>query len=167
MKVNGYKLRNAIQNQCHRREVLAAQFKDSLKVFPEEQKEHPSNMMEVYAACEGAIAMLQVAQTMYNSQVRVEFDGQQVPLLFVIKAVGGMGRIEKMWRTSTPREDPYGYRETGQRSKEHVYAEAQMSPKALLEASKAAAKKAAAAREAIAVGNATELDIDVDPALFE
>lgn len=168
MKVTGYKLRNAIQNQCNRRAVLAQQFANSLTKFKGEEKEHPSTVMEAYRQCERDISVLQDVQSRYNQHVMVSLNNQKVSLLFVIKLVGGLGRVEKMWRTALPSRDRYSCRDEDSRNKDTEYATRQMSDKALLEASKEATKMCAAAREAIAIGNATELDlVEVDPGLFE
>ena len=166
MELNGYKIRNAIQEQTQRRSVLAAQFRESLKKFDDEEKEHPANLMEVYMACENAITALQVIQTQYNWTVKVKIHGKETKLLTAIKLIGGYGRIEKMWRTAAPKYDRYSDYGEGSRSKDTIYAKDQMSPAQILEASKAASKECAAIREAIAIGNSTPMEFDVDPSLF-
>jgi len=165
MKLNGYKLRNAIQKYVHRREVLAQQFSNSLKVFPGEVKPHPTETMSQYVDCEKTIARLQEAQTRYNASVVVNFMGEPTPLIYLVKMVGGLGRIEKMWRTATGKRDRYAY-DDDRRSKDEVYSQAVMTPTEILERSQVAASWCAAARESIAVGNATEIEIDVDSGLF-
>lgn len=167
MKVNGYKLRNAIQNMSHRRDVLATQFKDSLLKFPDEDKDHPVELMKQYACCELDIAALQTSQTRYNCEVEVDFQGTPTKLISIIKSVGGLGRVEKMWRGAAPKRDKYSYREHDERNKDSVYASPQMTPKEILDQSKKVAQMCAAAREAIAIGNAVEMEMDIDPGLFK
>lgn len=166
MKLNGYKLRNAIQAQAHKRDVLTEQFRQSLKKFPDEEKEHPTELMGAFMASEDAIARLQAAQTLYNTKVMVEFEGKNVPLLFLIKSIGGLGRIEKMWRTATPQRDRYSYRDDDSRNADTVYALPVMKPSEILEMTQRASKRVTTAREAIALGNATEMEIEIDPGLF-
>jgi len=166
MKLNGYRIKNAIQSHCHQREVLGNQFKKSLKKFPDEDKPKPTAIMQHYRTCEETIAHLQQLQTVYNNTVKVNFEGGTVPLAFLIKAVGGMGRTEKMWRTATPKPNRY-YDEPDERKNDTTYAVDQMTAEELLEYSRAAARRSANAREQIALGNATEIEMDVDSRLFE
>jgi hypothetical protein len=79
MKVNGYRIKNAIQSHCHQREVLENQFKKSLKKFPDEDKPKPTVIMQKYRVCEESIAHLQQLQTVYNNTVKVNFEGGTVP----------------------------------------------------------------------------------------
>jgi hypothetical protein len=167
MKITGYRLRNTIQNLCHRRDALAAQFQNSLKKFPNEKKAHPNALMEEYLKCEEDIAQLQHAQTQYNMAAKATYNGKDVSLLFLIKFIGGLGRCEKMWRQALPKPDRYSYRDEDERSKENIYAESQMETKDILVSSRAAASLASGVREAIAVANATALHLDIDPALFD
>jgi hypothetical protein len=166
MKVTGYKLKNAIQNKSHERDVLAHQWNNSLKKFPDEEKRRPEAVMEEYAACERDLACLQTAQATYNLSVVVPFAGTNVSLLYVIKYIGGLGRIEKMWRTSIGDKNEY-YHRGDERTEGTVYATMQLAPQQVMEATRDAARKASDAREAIAVGNACEMEIDVDPRLFK
>lgn len=166
MKVTGYKLKNAIQNKSHERDVLAHQWNDSLKKFPDEEKRRPEAVMEEYAACERDLACLQTAQAMYNLSVKVTFDGGNASLLHVIKYIGGLGRVEKMWRTSINSKDDFYHRDS-ERTAGTVYATMQLAPQQVMEATRDAARKASDAREAIAIGNACEMEIDVDPRLFK
>ena len=166
MKVTGYKLKNAIQNKSHERDVLAHQWSDSLKKFPDEEKRRPEAIMEEYSACERDLAYLQTAQAAYNLDVKVRFDGKDVNLLQVIKYIGGLGRIEKMWRTSIGSKNDY-YHHDDERTEGTVYATMQLTPQQVMDATRDASRKASDAREAIAIGNACEMELDVDPDLFK
>lgn len=168
MKVNGYKLREAIRRWQLRRDTASGQFPKVINKFPNEDKPHPETVGAAALKAEFVLAALQTAQAQYNSRVFVPYAGQEWSLTRCIKTVGGLGRIEKMWRTAaTVEKDRYSYgAET--RDASHVVAARVISYD---EAGKIAAEFGAqlgALREAIATGNARDVEItDLDPALLE
>lgn len=172
MKITGYKLRHAIREAEHVKNLAASQWDDSLHAFPEERatKASPTSLMAKYVDAENRLARLQLAQTRYNVAVQVDVLGQPMTLCEAVKRVGGAGRAEKMWRTAAggEKKDRYGYNRDLTRSTTEVRAERTVSVEASLVEAKKAARYAAALREAIEVGNTTEVEIeDLEPSLFE
>jgi hypothetical protein len=167
MKVTGYKFQHALRELGHVSDIAAGQFNDSLKVFPDDVKTHPTEVMARYQAAEAKIAKLQTLQAQYNLDVTVQVQGQPMTLSEAVKLVGGAGRAEKMWRSvAAPKQDRYGGdRDT--RDAGVVVAQKVISTEEAAGHAKAAARWASALREAIQVGNATEMEFPVDEALFE
>lgn len=170
MEVTGYKLREALRRQTLRRETAASQFNDSLKKFPDEEKATPDEVIKKVRSAEEAISTLQVAQTRYNLTVRVEvpgFSGQKT-LLECIKRIGGLGRIEKTWRSAATAKDRGLYdieetREPGvvRRKRQISFDEASIRTEQI-------DSELAVLREVIAVGNAHKVDLeDLDASLFD
>jgi hypothetical protein len=165
--VNGFKLQNLIREQTTLRDVLVKQFADSQKKFPNEDKPDPNSVMVQLQVAERRIAKLQVLQSLYNTFVRVRIDGEDASLLYAVKIIGSMGREEKAWRqAATGKEDRYGYNDD-HREAGSIYAMRVVSPGQATERSKVSGRRAAQCREAIAIGNATKMAVDVDPELAE
>jgi hypothetical protein len=159
VKVTGYKIREAIKQWELRKDAASRVFDDSLKIYPGETKEHPVDAVKQYLAAEYAIAKLQEAQAMYNLQVKVPFDGELITLGFAVKALGGLARAEKMWRSATgSKKERYGY-SADERDPNKIYAQTQVSASDALKNATSAAKRASAMRAAIAQGNAEEHEI--------
>lgn len=169
MKVTGYQLREAIKQQTLRRDTTAQAFNGSLKKFPEEKKDAPSDVMNEFLQAESAVAKLQIAQMRYNLAVQVTVLGETMPLGEAIKRIGGPARAEKMWRSATgPKGDRYFSREDDEFDPAKVRAVATLSVKEALKLAQGAAKLAGALRAAVAMGNAEAVEInDLTPALFE
>src|SRR5262245_34394178 len=170
MEVTGYEIREALRLQQLKRDTADGQFKDSLHTFPGETKASPLDVMKRVLEAETSIALLQVAQTRYNLAVQVDVPGEgRRSLMECIKRVGGLGRVEKRWRSAaTVKEDRYGHSSDLTRNKDQVLAERTIT---LEEASARMAhfdKRLGALRNAIAVGNAQKVNLeDLDAALFE
>jgi hypothetical protein len=169
MKTTGYDLREAIKQHELRRDTAARAFNGSLKAFPGEEKDTPEAIIAAFSAAERAITLLQTAQMRYNLVVTVTAGGETMPLALAIKVVGGVARVEKMWRSAAgPKEDRYGYNQDDVRDPNQIRAVATVQVGAALKLASAAAKRSSALRKAIAVGNATEVEIEsLDAALLE
>lgn len=173
MKVTGYKLREALRRWQLRRETASAQFPETLKAFPGEQKPAPVLVASQVVDAEERIASLQTAQTIYNTRVRIDAPGwpSATTLLEAIKLVGALGRVEKMWRSGIAKRDKYQfYRhdDPNRRKADEVVAERTISPDEIAKQTAIIGSRLAALREAIAVGNATAIDIEnLDASLFE
>lgn len=167
MKVTGYKLQHALRELAHARDIAAGQFEDSLKVFPDDEKPSPEAVMNAYQDAEAKIARLQTVQADYNLRVKVSVLDKRLTLSEAVKLVGGAGRAEKMWRgVAAPKTDRYGYdRDT--RDATAVVAKRTITTEKAATLAKNAARWASALREAIQVGNATEIEFELDEALFE
>ena len=174
MKVTGYRLRQAIKEMETQRDLLAARFADCLKEFEGEEKPDPLDVMGLYQQAEIELATLQSAQAEYNVQVTVyphmPVGGTKASMTLseAIKQVGGAGRVEKMWKTAAlGPKNRYGY-ESDSRDRDAVVAKKKISAEGAGKMAKRAGKWASSLREAIQLGNATELDIEgLDPTLFE
>ncbi len=168
MKITGYKLQHKLRELAHQRDIAAARFGKSLWAFEDQQKATPQEVMAAYRDAEERIAKLQTAQGQYNLALTVIVLGDPMTLSEAVKRVGSAGRMEKMWRSfASPKEDRYGMhdestRETGVERAERRVTEDEAAALALK-----AARFASALRESIQVANATEIEIELDPALFE
>lgn len=163
MKVNGYRLQHALRELEHSREVAAQQFNDNILQFASASDN--LSLPDVFARftrLENQIARVQTAQTQYNLSVQVTVLGETMPLLQAVKLVGGAGRAEKMWRDTVKgkKNDRYSYGNTDQRSKDAEYAVRSVSVDEAMKHAQHAARIASALREAIQVGNATEIELD-------
>jgi hypothetical protein len=172
MKINGYVLQHAIRELESAREVAAQQFASNILQF--ESQEDKLELPEVFArftTLESKIAQVQCAQARYNLAVQVEVLGQAMSLHQAVKLVGGAGRAEKMWKTVVKGGEQTNHRYYSQetsRTKENEYAKRSISVANALAHAKHAAKLASALRQAIQLGNATDLDLEgLDAATLE
>lgn len=169
MKVTGYKLQGTLRELTARKDVLSAQFEDSRFVFADENKPSPVALGEQMLHLERQIASLQTVQSAYNLQVVVLVQGSPMTLAEAVKTVGGAGRIEKLWRSyakSTGSDDRY-MRNSLTRSKEDEKASRAVSHEEAAAIAKTSGQFASALREAIQLGNAKELEFELDEALFQ
>jgi hypothetical protein len=81
MKVNGYKLQQAIKSRQEDRDLLNGQFNGSLYKFEDEDKRNPVEIANDLTKAEQEIAYLQSVQGLYNTKVVITVDGQDVTLL--------------------------------------------------------------------------------------
>jgi hypothetical protein len=170
MLVTGFKLTFRLKELQDLREIAATQFGASLFQFEAERgsKQTPDALMQTYDDCERKIAALQVAQARYNLAVPVEVLGVRMTLHEAVKLVGGAARAAKMWKDAAKNTGQNPYQFAGlSRDKDHEYAERTVSVQECLERSQAATRWASALRQAIQLGNNTELEIEgLEPALF-
>ena len=170
MEVTGFKLREALRRQTLRRETASSQFNNSLKKFPGEEKPTPDEVIRKVRAAEEAIATLQVFQTRYNLAVRVEVPGTkgQKTLLECIKRIGGLGRIEKTWRSAATAKERGLFDSDETRDPGVVRQERQISFDEASLRTEQVDRELAILREVIAVGNAHKVDFeDLDAGLFD
>src|SRR5687768_9368886 len=138
MKVTGYQLNFRLRELQDQREIVSAQFDDSLFQFASEagMKQSPVELMRVFSECERKIAVLQVAQARYNLAVPVQVLGQAMTLHEAVKRVGGASRAAKMWKDAAKNTGAAAYAYMGQersRDKEHEYAGRAVSVQEALE----------------------------------
>jgi len=172
MKVTGYMLMAAIKEHAFARENAENAFVDSRWKYESEVKDTPEDAMYKYMAAESNLITVQCAQAEYNQRVIVQLPtgGKKMTLGEAIKRVGMLARIEKQWRdTAKPRKARFSYldEEMTGRDPDKVYAERGISVEGAQAFAKAAAKVTNEVRVLIQVGNATEIDMELDPALFE
>lgn len=170
MLVTGYALREAIKQWELRKDASNRVFDDSLKVFPGEEKPHPSKLIEQYLAAEVAIAQLQTAQAQYNLLVTFDFEGRKITLCEAVKSLGGYSRVEKLWRTAAgggKKDRYYGGSAQDERDPTKTYAIQVVTPMQGVEQATTAARRASALRAGIATGNATTCDVALSPELLK
>lgn len=161
MQITGYYLREEIKRATIERDTAAAQFNDSLSMFPGETKLSPKSIMERFQAADRRLAELEVAQQRYNSLVTVNVEGVSMTLGLAVKLVGGAGRREKMWRDAAlNKKDRYSYDSERRRSKDDIYATRTISVGEATDEAVRSGKYASALRTAIATGNNTALAFD-------
>jgi hypothetical protein len=169
MNITGYKIREQLRQLSLRIKTLQATYKESLFVFLNESTEDndPRLIAAKISTLERQTTALQEVQAKYNLGVKVAVGGGLMSLLHAIKLIGGAGRLESMWRTaatSTGRSrwgDPLTERDA-----DKDYAQRRIPVEEALTLASEASKRASEVRTAIAVGNAREVEMDVDPALF-
>lgn len=168
MKVTGFQISNALRELYHVRDIAAATWADCQYAFAGENKPHPDDVALRFMDAEAKVAKLQVAQQHYNLTVRVSVQGQQMTLSEAVKRVGGAGRMEKMWRSyAVPKKDRYERGPEVVRNKDEVHAGRVIPTHAATDRARAASRFANALRSAIQIGNATEIEIDMDPELLQ
>ena len=168
MLVTGYALREAIKQWELRKDAANRVFEDSLKVFPGEDKPHPSKLIEQYLAAEVAIAQLQTAQSQYNLMNTFDFEGRKITLCEAVKSLGGYSRVEKLWRTAAGggKKDRYGHNDD-ERDPEKIYSVQVVKPAMGVEQSSMAARRSSALRAGIATSNAVMAALDLNPELLK
>lgn len=168
MKVTGYKIQHKLKELEQLKEVSAQQFNDNIMQFESQnEKMELTEVFAAYTSLEKKIARLQAAQCLYNLSVDVNVLGEKMTLLEAVKLIGGAGRSEKMWKDVVKgnRTRHHGYGEQT-RSKDQEYAVRSVSINDAVGFAQQATKIAGAIREAIQVGNATEIELELDESLF-
>ncbi len=161
MKVTGYQLKEAIKMKALELDTIQSQFNDSLHRFEDEEKRSPIDIVDDLRRLENHLVELQTAQDFFNLGVQCEVNGEPISLSQAIKAVGGAGRIAKMWRTAAQGEksDRWERARNLTRNKEDESAIPTISKEEALNESRKSEKFAAQLRNAIAVGNSKSLEI--------
>jgi hypothetical protein len=168
MQVTGYKIQHKLKELEQLKEVTAQQFNDNIMQFASQnEKLELPEVFGSYTSLEKRIARLQAAQTRYNLAVNVSVLGETMSLLEAVKLIGGAGRSEKMWKDVVKGNKSRHHMYTEQtRSKDQEYAVRSVSINDAVGFAQQATKIAGALREAIQVGNATEIELDLDESLF-
>lgn len=167
-KVNGFRFQSALRDLELKKQTSQTEFNDSLFVFSTDNKSHPEIAMKSYWDAEQKLAQLQELQTRYNLDVvvplRMGSKDVRTSLQHAIKLVGGASRQEKLWReAASGKKSKYDYRSEDKtvRNKDSEYAQAVMTSTQTAERIREASKFVSALREAIQIGNATSLEMDV------
>ena len=171
MRINGYKIREALKLWNNKREATLSLFEGSLTKFKDEEKKSPDDVMSDFLEAEAAIAELQTEQMRYNLEVNIRVNGNSMTLAEAIKKIGGVGRVEKAWKAASKPivKGRYGGVESKVLSSKNAdteYAERVVSFEEALAKAEAAGREAATLREAIAVGNGREVDSGLSPELL-
>jgi len=171
MKTHGYKLRSSIKQWETRKATAARLLEDRKYYFPSDERPDLVGMMADLVQAERNVCRLQEAQARYNLLVEVDVQGERMTLAQAVKRLGGAGRVEKIWRdllgggkgrrswldVDSPPRVRKGDEERAVRT---------LSDAEVLVHAERAAKAAAALREAIAVANSLDQDVELDEALL-
>lgn len=175
IKVTGYSLRTAIKRWTIKRDSATHRFPTTLHKFKDEAKANPEDVAAEIEAAESAIARLQTAQVLYNAQVEVELGGKTMKLAEAVKRMGGATRMEKLWKgvagldAQTARyrgSSIYGETAPVRNAGQEV-ADKTLSPESAAQKAAESAAFVSALQEAIASGNGTKIELDIDNSLFE
>jgi hypothetical protein len=168
VKVTGYKIQHKLRELEQLKEVAVQQFNENILQFQSQnEKLELPEIFATYTVLEKRIAKLQEAQTMYNLAVNVNVLGESMTLLNAVKLVGGAGRAEKMWKDVIKGARSVRHMFSEQtRSKDQEYAIRSVSTKDAVGFTQQCTQIAGALREAIQVGNSTEVELFLDEALF-
>lgn len=160
MKVTGHRIQQRIRELKAVLEVLNNQVREALKAYPGEQKDPVTIGNKVFST-ELLLVKLQCAQDRYNELVKTEVDGfGKVTLGYAVKAVGPLGRIEKLWRSAASGEKPDRYStRTNERSKDTEYARPTVTPEDALALQQDYSKRVSTMRNVIALMNTTEIEV--------
>lgn len=172
MKITGYQLMDRIEALREEAQTINSQFAGSLFRFAEanEEKPDPRELMKNYAECEKKVALLQAAQAAYNVRVTVSVQGETMFLQQAIKLVGSTNRIKNNWLSavkSSQDKNSYTTYYDLVRDKTNDYAQRVVNVEECLRLSKEASDLATVLKQAIRSGNAVEIEIDIDPSLFQ
>jgi hypothetical protein len=165
MKVNGYKIKAALDEAKLVLSTLTDQFSGSLYAFEDETKRNPSELIEEIKNSEEKVAKIQALQEKYNQCVVGKMNGLEVSLAMFIKMRGYASRIESLWKQAAKdrSEDRFSYREDPmKRSKEAEYAKRTITKSSAIEGVKNAVRWTNELKNAIATANLTEVEIDID-----
>ncbi len=171
MKINGYRLREALKMWDLRKNAAELEFPESLHKFgSDESKELPISVAGKIETAEQAVAKLQVAQMRYNLLVTVDVTGVgPMTLADAIKLSASADRIEKLWKTA-PGASRRSYHSERKLERDATLERATptMTAKEILAETTNASRTSGKFRAALATGNAVEVEVqDLSPALFE
>lgn len=171
MRVTGYMMLDRIEALQEQARTLESQFKAALFRFPNEgeEKPNPRDLMNSYQASQQKLAMLQEAQAEYNLRVSITVAGEAMTLQRAVKLIGSAGHIKNQWKTAAQDNEYNQYfgNALRQRDKDAEYAERVVSVAECLQFADEAGRQATALKQAIRAGNATEMELELDPGVFE
>ena len=164
MKVTGYQLREALRHWRSVLEGLAVDLKGSLYYFDLKEKINPLTVAEDYRAAEDAVSRIEEAQQKYNLRVTMTIADESQTLTYAIKALGMAGRYAAIWKAvASDKQSTRGWGDSNERvrNKDDVHAKRSISKEAASKMRTAANKHASDIRQAIALANASTLEIDI------
>lgn len=161
-EVNGYMIRQRLQELELDLKALLDEMSNGLYVFEGEERRSPMLAAAEIRTTEAAIAGLQTAQQCYNLVVKVNVQGEEMTLCEAVKRVGGASRLEKMWRGMVaPKKDRYSSGPDMHRDKTQEFAKRSVTVEDAKQQASQAAQYASSLRAAAAVGNNTKIQLDV------
>jgi hypothetical protein len=169
LKVTGYQLREALRHWRSVQEGLAIDLKGSLYYFDIKEKIDPLVVAEDYRAAEDAVASIEEAQQKYNLRVTMTISDEPKTLTYAIKALGMAGRYAAVWKSVANDKQNIRWGESYERvrNKDEVHAKRTISKETATKMRTAANKYASDLRQAIALANASKLEIDIPEYLID
>ena len=163
MKVAGFALRNVLHKTRLELEAAYRMFDSSLHAFADETEKNPVEEMKRIEVLEDRAARLETAQQQFNLNTIVDFDGKKQTLAYVIKHVGGRGRMAKKWReiAAPKKERSYSYDDGKTRDNTKETAKPTVTVKAALAEHLKQDALAMQARNAISAGNSQEFETEL------
>jgi hypothetical protein len=177
LKVSGFQIMDRLEQLKEQGATVDAKFTGSLHKFSDEVKQTPMQVSSLYEQIETKVADLQEAQSKLNLKIKVKFADQELTLEKAIKMLGVLGRIKNQWKVAAGVSTAETKR--GRRSyydpDPTVRTRDENTEVAVRQVSEAEAqlfvtfytKYTTELKQAIRAANAREVDIDLDPSVFE
>lgn len=163
MKINGFKLQLILKQLNSTRDLVQAQFPETLWRFEGESKASPDEVAAQFQKLEVKLAKAQTAQVLFNTRVFCEVMGERMTLAEAVKRIGGAGRYERLWKQCVKKKDTPRWARSDdaekKREKDATYAAPTITSVEILQRVKKASQQLAALKEAIAIGNAKEFEL--------
>lgn len=165
MEINGHAILARVRELMARRELLEVGFSDTLSAFPDEPQPDPVQHDAEIMDLEKRIAGWQSVQAIYNTSVRVEIEDtggtRKVALDYLINLVGSYGRKSKRWRTAAVgnKRDRYYSRELDVRRADEIVKRPTIPSADIHSTYLDAQRDGNSIREAIAMANATSMQL--------
>ena len=169
MIVTGHKILDALDYLKERAKTVEGQFTASLHRFEgDESKRDPREIVDEYDKIQRHVARLMEVQANYNVLVEIQVQGESMSLQRVLQLISSANRIKNLWSSvSVSQPTMYHYGNPLARDKEHEYAKPVVSLAEAEELSSKASLRAMALKQAIRSGNAREVELEVEPELFD
>lgn len=171
MIVTGNKILDALDVLREQVKTLEAQFQPALYVFEgDPPKRNPRDLVRDLDAANVRIARLQELQAAYNLRVEVNVEGETMTLQRVLQLVAAANKVKGLWAKAAAPEPEvnFGFGASPRsRGKDNEYARPVVPLDEAQELANAATRRALAFKQAIRSGNAREVEMDADAALFE
>lgn len=173
MLVTGYQLRSAIKNLDEEIKGLINLFINSIKMYPSEVnlegRRLPSQIDMDIELLEVKRCALQAAQSTYNEQVKIILNGRSVSLKAGIAERGKLERAHQRWDTAyntvTGRSRNEYYENERDPTKERK--SPMVGAEDALKNRRDIKKEMDAVKQICEAANVTQMDLPIDPSLFE
>jgi hypothetical protein len=161
MQTNGFKIKQELKLLELSKDSLTQELGGTYAKYPEDDTTRtPKQVLDELKNTEEKIALFQTAQGTYNQQNKVLLNGKQVPLAYVIKLEGVIGRIAKLWKDTSKQGASTNINRYGI-EKDQIYPVSQVSSKQCLEETKSLLTFAATLQGIIGVANGKEITIEI------
>jgi hypothetical protein len=170
MKITGHRIKEAIEAWKIKRELAADAFGKALFSFEGEKKMPADAFFAEYDEAEDAIVKLQAAQAEYNLHVTLDASGENYTLIEAVKRVGVLTRYIKVWKEALKAQAVETSRWERQRNfvrkQDDQIAEKTITDERCREMVTKLSQQKNALQGAVAVANATPVEIVLDENLL-